>query len=223
MVSMSATGSARPKSPWSRRAVEPGRERHAHAVGERLADRAAKVAVPVATGVAAVDARHAFQITFAQRGDLHAVARERFEVGAARRAVVIRVRGLCAGFDRRFARRAKLGFGEGAVEHVRRRKAKTAAIEEAEQRALAPQRGGADLGEPPPARLFLERALERRAEPAPLHGRSDAEGLEAHRRLGAAELAFEHAAEHVAGETAVVLDRELQVTLRVAAGGGEPP
>ena len=86
---------------------------------------------------------------------------------------------------------------------------------------LAPERGGAHLAQPAPRRLVLERLEQCRAQALSLRGADHAEGFEPHFGLGASKLAFERAAEHVAGEAAVGLHAELQMALGIARRGGE--
>jgi hypothetical protein len=175
-------------------AVDPRDERHAHCgIGERLAKRAAEIAAPVAASVPRIDARHAFQVRVLQHLDLHGVARVR--------RIVVRL----------------------AVEQLLASEGVARMIEEAQQLVLAPARGRADRCGAEARRFALEGAGERRAETLVLRSGADAEGLEPHLGLAAAELSFQQAAQHEAGEPVLPVDGELEVQVRLAARRGKAP
>jgi hypothetical protein len=232
MVSMTATGSVRPKSPRSARhqvahrvPVLVRRERDAHArFAQRFIQRMLHVGAPLAPGEVAVDAHHVVEVPRRQQAHFRRVARELLVVVGRRRAPVVRIAALLG--PRRsdgFLARAERAPLHRALQDLDRRERVAGAVEEFQHRMIAPGGSRAQLGDGALFSLLFQRGVQRASDAAPLRGPRHADHLETQAGPGAAELALEHAAQGVPAQHRALLGRELHVQLRLAQRGGQPP
>ncbi len=191
----------------------------------RLNELAFHVGVPDMASARGVDAYGVREIRRQHQADIGNVAREKLEVVRLRAVVCDFAVGsaLRRNGNGVVAARVVRAAGDSTIDDVIGSDRKSVLIKPAQHRVVVPPRLRPQLADAAPVGVVGQRVQQAAADARALRVVARADRLDGQRRDVAAEFAFEHARQHVAGEMIVEHRRELDVRGGLAQRGGESP